>query len=174
MLPAYIDAYGNVRHYAVDRGPFATAIGDWGLRGFGQVTAEPGDEAAWGAAHVLVSNLRAYGLNFYEHAHAVSSLREFQRAAGLAADGVYGPATYAALRRREPSAPPPETINPAPPPDAGGSGGATPARQDYSYSPPPATVAGASRVPWVIGGLALAGAVGLFVWGGKKRKGRRG
>lgn len=166
LLPAYQDAYGNERFWAQDRGHFGAR--PFGRADFPVVMAGLGDiSPAFGAA-VAVGSLLANGIT-----PTADALRAFQRAAGISADGQYGPETRRALvsvlsateegraiANRLPSAP-------------SGGGGGVPSEGAPPPAPSPGLLARLPDwTPWAVGGVAGAVAVGLVIWKLRKRKGR--
>jgi hypothetical protein len=173
MLPSYVDAYGNERHWAQDRGHFAARPfgGAEGPVVFGTLGAV---DASFGAAVSIASLLNA-GL-----APSAELLASFQRMVGISADGVYGPQTRDALARvlratpegtamanRLPS------VAPSGGGGGGGGGGATAQPGARLVSSPGFFASLPDWAPWAIGAVAAGTAIGLVAWKLKKKRGRR-
>lgn len=168
MLPTYEDAYGNTRYWAQDRGHFAAR--PFGRANFPVVMSGLGDVSpAFGAA-VAIGSLLANGLT-----PSADAIRTFQRAAGISADGVYGPATRRALVSVLSATEEGRAIaNRLPSVPSGGGGGGAPAPAPPPPAPSPGLLARLPDwTPWAVGGVAGAVAVGLVIWKLKKRKGGR-
>ena len=166
QYPMSIETFGaKVRHiYALWAGPI-TITPLYGARPIAADAAppgpsvDPGRDVSTGSASDLarrvVDNLEAMGSR-YDHA----LVAQFQRAAGITADGVYGPQTRTHILRYVSSAPGVEEVRASP---GGGGGGRTTPRD--ALTPGGGTPAPqSSSAGWYIavGALAVL-AIGAFV-----------
>src|ERR1700722_7923773 len=86
-----MDHWRGIGHWRTD-----TYFSDWQSRKEGLVMGQFGDDAIRSLGQVAVSMLAKYG---YQDARAKSAVKSWQQmhGKGLKADGVYGPASAAAL-----------------------------------------------------------------------------
>lgn len=166
MLPRYVDAYGNERFWAQDRGHFgARPFGGMMLGSLGAV------DAAFGLA-VSIGSLLAGGLT-----PNAETLRAFQQAVGITADGVYGSQTRDALVRVLSATSEGRAIANRIPSAGGGGGGGGGAQPGTGLAPPVTTSPGILAslpdwAPWAAGAVLL-GVAGGVVWWKLKKRGRR-
>lgn len=111
-------------------------------------------------AATVVNDLRQHGRTYNR-----DLLRDFQRAAGIGADGIYGDQTRAALLRYVTSVPTVAEVMGS----SGTPGGGGPSPRD-SLTPGQVTPPAASSAPWIVAAIALTVVVaGAFAITGKGR-----
>lgn len=136
----------------------------------GSTSADPRQISSAAQVREDAANLRKLGYSAPDTGNAYdpalrAAMRAFQAKAGLTADGLTGPATRAAiaaaLGRSAPSAP---SILPGLP-------AVVPASD--KKTDPSSTVGGVPTVALAIGGVVALGLVGVLVFGGKKKGGKK-